>query len=104
MFKKGAYFTNYGNYISSNYGCHSLCFTDAEGNDYYYSYQTLVAFRKFPGGLVVHENDWSSTTGKHLNWIDGGTPEAKKNRLSRDNFKQAYNLAFNVLEDLKQVL
>ena len=104
MFKKGAHFTNYGNYSSSNYGCHSLCFTDAAGNDFYYSYKTLVAFRKYPGALVVHENFWSSTTGKHLNWIDGGTKEAKKNRLSGADFTSAYNQAFNISKDFKQVI
>ena len=51
-----------------------------------------------------YENNWSSTTGKHLNWIDGGTPEAKKNRLSSADFTSAYNQAFNISEDIKQAI
>lgn len=36
----------------------------------WYSYQTPVAFL-IPGyGMVVHQNQWGPTTGKHLNKID----------------------------------
>lgn len=62
-------FESYGNYASENYGAHSLVFTDAEGNQFYYSYKTLVAFRSLKTGLVCRKNVWSNTTGKHLNWI-----------------------------------
>ena len=61
---------NYGNYSSDNYGSHTQAFTDNYGNDYYFSYNTLVAFRSNKTGLVVMENYWGSTTGKHLNWIN----------------------------------
>lgn len=37
----------------------------------YFSYSTPVAFWG-PNGRIVRENDWSVTTGRHLNWIDGG--------------------------------
>lgn len=38
--------------------------------DLFFSYETLVAF-SLPGvGRIVHENIWSTTTGKHLNAID----------------------------------
>jgi hypothetical protein len=37
----------------------------------YYSYQTVIAFRSPEKGLVVSENVWSRTTGKHLNAISG---------------------------------
>jgi hypothetical protein len=50
----------------------------------YYSYQTIVAFRTVKTGLVVTQNYWATTTGKHLNWIDGGD---KKSRLKADEFK-----------------
>ena len=60
---------NYGNYSSNNYGSHTQGFTDSYNNDYYFSYNTLVAFRSNKTGLVVIENYWSTTTGKHLNWI-----------------------------------
>jgi len=61
---------NYGNYSSDNYGSHTQAFTDNYGNDYYFSYNTLVAFRSNKTGLVVMENYWGNTTGKHLNWIN----------------------------------
>lgn len=52
------------------------------GVDLYFSYQTVVAFRK-AGVLTVSENVWSRTTGKHLNAIDGG---AKASRVPHDEF------------------
>ena len=61
---------NYGEYASSNYGSHTQGFSDNYGNDYYFSYETLVAFASDQHGLVVRENVWSNTTGKHLNWIN----------------------------------
>ena len=60
---------NYGNYSSDNYGTHSMAFTDNFHNDYYFSYDTLIAFRG-DEGLIIRENIWGSTTGKHLNRID----------------------------------
>ena len=77
-------FESYGNYSSENYGAHTLVFTDAEGRDFYYSYRTLVAVRVPGRGLVVRENDWGPTTGKHLNWIDYGNKEA---RVSKEEFE-----------------
>lgn len=62
-------FENYGKYSSNNYGAHTLCFTDPKGNDFYFSYDTLVAFRSLKTGLVCMKNMWGVTTGKHLNWI-----------------------------------
>jgi hypothetical protein len=46
-------FQTYGEYSSDNYGAHTLVFTDANGNDFYYSYRTLVAVRVRGHGLVV---------------------------------------------------
>lgn len=40
--------------------------------DLMFSYETVVAFRTPEDGLVVSENVWSTTTGKHLAAIDGG--------------------------------
>lgn len=81
-------FTSYGKYSSGNYGAHSLRFTDARGIDYFFSYQTLVAFRSPKLGLVVRQNDWGTTTGKHLNWIDGGSNAAKKARKTGAEFEK----------------
>lgn len=36
-----------------------------------YSYSTPIAFNEWDGkGWVVRVNDWSNTTGKHLNWFE----------------------------------
>lgn len=36
-----------------------------------YSYDTPIAFNKWNGdGWIVRVNDWSNTTGKHLNWFE----------------------------------
>lgn len=39
----------------------------------WFSYRTCVGFDEYDGrGPVVRENEWGPTTGKHLNYIDGG--------------------------------
>lgn len=81
-------FFNYGNYSSNNYGVNSLCFCDTDGNRFYFSYETLVAFTTPDGQKIVHQNDWKTTTGKHLNWIDGGD---KKSRVDGETFETLYN-------------
>lgn len=35
----------------------------------FFSYETPIAFYN-AGDLVIRENAWSTTTGKHLNWIN----------------------------------
>lgn len=79
-------FQSYGKYSTSNYGVNCMVFTDTDGNSFYFSYQTLVAFFKQGHGLVIRENIWGSTTGKHLNWID---PDKSK-RVTADRFKELY--------------
>lgn len=76
-------FKSYGNYKSSNYGAHCLAFTTGKGT-VFFSYSTPVAFETNKTGLVVRVNDWSNTTGKHLNAIDGGD---KKKRISGEHFE-----------------
>lgn len=76
----------YGNYASDNYGAHALRF-DVGGNSFWFSYKTLIAFQRGYGPVVVHQNDWSTTTGKHLNAIDDGN---KKTRLSASDFEAAF--------------
>jgi len=61
-----------------------------DGNDFYFSYKTLVAFRG-KGRIVVRENEWGSTTGRHLNAIGDGD---KKNRVSSEEFTRLYNEEF----------
>ena len=72
---------NYGNYSSNNYGKHSLQIS-FDKLDLYYSYDTIIAFRTIETGLVICKNEWWTTTGKHLNWIN---PD-KKIRIDREKF------------------
>lgn len=75
--------SNYGNYSSYNYGSHTLrvdipkSSNKKYGITLYYSYDTCVAFRGYIKNrgfcLCVRKNEYSTTTGKHLNWIDGGS-------------------------------
>lgn len=88
-------FYNYGNYSSDNYGAHSMAFEDTNGNTFYFSYDTLVAFR-CSKGRFVHTNDWGTTTGKHLNWIDGGD---KKSRLNDSDFHKKFKECFGTDAD-----
>ena len=75
-------FETYGNYSSNNYGVNALVFTDVNKVDYYFSYKTLVAFDHKSTGLVIRENIWGNTTGKHLNWID----DDKSKRVNENTF------------------
>lgn len=63
------------------------CCSD-NGITVYYSYVTPVAIKDGFGVLHVCENVWSVTTGRHLTWIDGGTPEAKQKRLKYNEFEK----------------
>ena len=55
---------------------------------FYFSYNTIVAF-SVKGEIVVRKNQWGTTTGKHLNWIDGGN---KSKRLASHEFTFLLNL------------
>jgi hypothetical protein len=50
--------------------------------DLWFSYETVIAFTSGPGRTVISENVWSTTTGKHLNWIDSD----KTRRLPHEDF------------------
>jgi hypothetical protein len=76
-------FRSYGDYKSDNYGAHCLAFTLGRLT-VYFSYKTPVAFESPRTGLIVRDNDWGPTTGKHLNWIDGGN---KAKRISGTTFE-----------------
>lgn len=80
---------SYGQYSNGGYGKHCLKL-EVAGLVLYYSYRTIVAYQDWTEGKVVRENDWSTTTGKHLNWIDGGN---KKARLPGDIFRARLNAA-----------
>lgn len=89
-------FNTYGNYSSDNYGAHAMHFIDGKDCEYWFSYQTLVAFRGPSGKRYVRQNDWSTTTGKHLNAIDGGN---KKDRLPAQAFGEAYRREFGKVSE-----
>ena len=80
----------YGDYKSGNYGLNAVLVTVA-GISVWYSYKTPIAFRTFETGMVIRENDWNSTTGKHLNWID---PDKSK-RVSTEEFERLFAVAIN---------
>lgn len=82
---------NYGNYSSDNYGANSLRVTIGSLT-IYFSYRTPVAFRAF-GEFVIRENDWGSTTGKHLNWID---PD-KSVRIPGEEFEKKFSKVLSKL-------
>ena len=74
--------TNYGHYSNDNYGAHTLK-VDLGSIEFYYSYETIVAYCDAKDGLVCSENKWGNTTGKHLNWIQSD----KKKRYSYQSFE-----------------
>ena len=53
--------------------------------DLYISYETTVAFDESGHEMVVSENVWSNTTGRHLNEIDGGE---KEDRVDYNTFQK----------------
>ena len=85
-------FFNYGNYSSNNYGVNTLCFNDEIGQ-YWFSYETLVVF-SINGEFHIIKNYWSTTTGKHLNWIN---PD-KSIREDRETFNKNYERLMNDLK------
>lgn len=52
---------------------------------FWYSYETLIAVTG-PQTSIVRVNRWATTTGKHLNHVDGGGKAAKDARLSTVQF------------------
>lgn len=77
------------NYTVPSYGTFagpsSMSFTDTHDVTYFFSYDTLIAVR-YGAQTIVRQNDWSVTTGKHLNAIDGG---AKSLRVDANAFHDA---------------
>ena len=80
---------SYGQYSSENYGVNTLV-VRINNLTLFYSYRTIVAYQDAEDGKAVCENEWGVTTGKHLNWIDGGN---KKNRLDYDTFQEKLHKA-----------
>lgn len=93
----GISYYNYGNYSSDNYGAHTLCFNDG-GNEYYFSYNTLVAFR-INGEFHIIKNYWNTTTGKHLNWINPDKSIREDSETFQKNLERLKNIAQSGTED-----
>ena len=55
---------------NSNYGVNSIA-VQMGPITFYFSYDTIVAYSAPGQGLVLSENVWGSTTGRHLNKIGG---------------------------------
>lgn len=85
-------FETYGNYSSSNYGAHCLRFC-VGSLSVWYSYKTPIAFYHPSTGTVIRQNDWSTTTGKHLNAIDTD----KKIRVTGEEFERRFAALLNSL-------
>ena len=81
---------SYGNYSSDNYGVHCMTMEDDYGNQFWFSYDTLVAFRT-KGEFHIVKNYLGTTTGKHLNWICSN----KSIRESMEDFEANYNRLMN---------
>lgn len=79
---------SYGEYSSDNYGSHALA-VDLGTIEVFYSYNTIIAYRDIEDGLTICENAWSTTTGKHLNWLD----RDKSRRLNRSVFEDKLQAA-----------
>ena len=60
---------------------------DVGNLEVWFSYSTPIAYRAPGSGLVIRENDWSNTTGKHLAYLDSGNAAAKKERISGAKFE-----------------
>lgn len=57
--------------------------------EFYYSYETIVAYCDETDGLVCSVNRWGTTTGKHLNWIQS----LKSKRKDAGEFQDMLSLA-----------
>lgn len=64
---------NYGQYSNDNYGANCIAI-DVGDVTFYFSYDTVVAYRAPGEGFVISENNWGPTTGKHLNFISRTLP------------------------------
>lgn len=82
--------SSYGRYSSNNYGAHCLR-VDIGPLTVWFSYSTPVAFRAPKTPVIVHQNDWGPTTGKHLKWIDGQTNKTATNRVTAEKFAELWS-------------
>lgn len=73
---------NYVDYASNNYGSSRV--VNIGSLSLYFSYDTVIAFSSYKTGLVIRQNDWSTTTGRHLNAINPN----HKMRINGEEFEK----------------
>ena len=79
-------------YILIDYAEKPTIFDEEPPKEYYYSYNTLVAFRHAKSGeFHIIKNYWSSTTGKHLNWINPDKSIREDEKTFNNNYKRLFN-------------
>lgn len=66
-------------------GLHNFTRLDVAGLWIYYLYTTPVGF-KFRGRAVARRNEWRSTTGRHLTWIEATHGLDKSGRVDGESF------------------
>lgn len=75
---------NFTTYCPNTTDVNALVF-DLGTMSVWFSYKTPVAFQIGNSDIVVRENNWGPTTGKHLNAIDDGD---KKTRIPSQEFEK----------------
>ncbi len=63
----------------------------------WFSYKEPVAFKFNGRPRVVRENAWGPTTGKHLNAIDGGSKEARGDRVGENEFNARWAMMADLI-------
>lgn len=76
--------------ISEIYGTYRKCIAVEVGDmTFYFSYDTCVAYWAPGEGMVISENVWSTTTGRHLNLIN----DDKSERIPYNEFEKKLKAA-----------
>jgi len=81
--------SSYAPHSASNYGAYTLR-VDLGPLTVWFSYKTLVAFRAPGTPMIVRQNDWGATTGKHLKWINGETSKTDTIQVSGEQFEDLW--------------
>ena len=84
--------SNYGEYSTGNYGAHTMRI-DLGRLVIWFSYDTVIAFRY---GILfrISINEWGTTTGKHLNYIDSD----KSIRIPHDDMMTELEKVLNEMQ------
>lgn len=86
---------HYGKYEKTSSGKANVTLLTMDRLRLYFSYKTPVAFYDAENKLVIRENDWGPTTGKHLAWIN---PD-KSIRVPSEIFEAKLNEYMDYLRD-----